>query len=100
MAKSPMMITIDRGTTAFSNAGAMTFIKLMLKQLTSRSHVPAAFAMFPKDLSSPPREWAERFYDVQRWTDMPRGGHFAAMEEPELLAEDIRVFFRDYRRAH
>ena len=42
-------------------------------------------------------EWVERVYDVRRWTDMPRGGHFAAMEEPALLAEDIRAFFRPLR---
>ena len=46
--------------------------------------------MFPKDISHPPREWAARFFNVQRWTEMPRGGHFAALEEPELLVDDIR----------
>jgi microsomal epoxide hydrolase len=51
--------------------------------------VPAAFAIFPKDLVTPPRAWAERFFDVQRWTEMPSGGHFAALEEPERLARDI-----------
>src|ERR1035438_9410183 len=59
--------------------------------------VPAAFALFPADISRPPREWAERFFNVQRWTEMPRGGHFAAMEEPALLAEDIRAWFRPFR---
>jgi pimeloyl-ACP methyl ester carboxylesterase len=59
--------------------------------------VPTAVALFPKDLSRPPREWAERTYNVQRWTVMPRGGHFAAQEEPDLLAEDIRAFFRTLR---
>ena len=44
-----------------------------------------------------PREWAERLYDVRRWTPMPRGGHFPAAEEPELLAADIRAFFAEYR---
>jgi hypothetical protein len=73
-----------------------------MKQLTGSSKVPAAFALFPggahlKDISQPPREWAERFFNVQRWTEMPRGGHFAAMEEPELLAEDIRAWFRVFR---
>ena len=53
-------------------------------------------------LSSPERvkeqvEWAERSYNVCRWTEMPRGGHFAALEEPQLLAEDIRAFFRPLR---
>jgi hypothetical protein len=41
--------------------------------------------------------WAERFFNVQRWTEMPRGGHFAAMEEPELMADDLRAFFRPTR---
>jgi len=82
------------------HAGAGTWIAEKMKDLIGSTKVPAAFARFPKEMTHPPREWAERFYDVQRWTDMPRGGHFAAMEEPELLAEDIRVFFRDYRRAH
>jgi pimeloyl-ACP methyl ester carboxylesterase len=80
-----------------SHAGAGTWIKEKLKQWTGSSDVPSAFAMFPKDLSSPPREWAERFFNVQRWTEMPRGGHFAALEEPELLVNDIRKFFRPLR---
>jgi hypothetical protein len=62
-----------------------------------RINVPCAVALFPKDLSHPPREWAERGYNVQRWTAMPRGGYFAAMEEPEMLVEDIRAFFRTVR---
>ncbi|HYY56996.1 MAG TPA: epoxide hydrolase [Pyrinomonadaceae bacterium] len=62
-----------------------------------RVEVPTALAIFPKDIDQPPREWAERSYNVKRWTRMPRGGHFAALEEPELLAEDIRAFFRPLR---
>lgn len=62
-----------------------------------RVEVPTAVALFPKDISRPPREWAERAYNVQQWTEMPRGGHFASMEEPELLVEDIRAFFRLFR---
>jgi microsomal epoxide hydrolase len=80
-----------------TSAGAMTWIKQKLNEWKGSSSVPAAFAMFPKDLTNPPREWAERFYNVQRWTAMPRGGHFAALEEPELLAADIREFFRPLR---
>ena len=60
--------------------------------------VPCAVALFPRDLEHPPREFAERSYNVERWTEMPRGGHFAAWEEPELLAEDIRAFFRPLGR--
>lgn len=61
--------------------------------------VPAGVATFPKDLTYPPRELGERFLRVARWTEMPRGGHFAALEEPELLAEEIRTFFRPLRSA-
>lgn len=59
--------------------------------------VPTAFAIFPKELTRLPRSWAEKQFNVQRWTEMPSGGHFAALEEPELLVEDIRAFFRDLR---
>jgi pimeloyl-ACP methyl ester carboxylesterase len=59
--------------------------------------VPTAVAVFPKDLSHPPRSWAERSYHVTRYTVMPRGGHFAAHEEPALLADDITGFFRPLR---
>jgi pimeloyl-ACP methyl ester carboxylesterase len=62
-----------------------------------RIQAPAAMAWFPHEISPAPREWGERSYNVQRWTEMPRGGHFAALEEPELLVEDIRAFFRTLR---
>jgi pimeloyl-ACP methyl ester carboxylesterase len=81
----------------YANATALTWMKEGVKKWTGSSKVPAAFALFPKDISQPPREWAERFFNVQRWTEMPKGGHFAAMEEPELLAEDIRTWFRAFR---
>jgi pimeloyl-ACP methyl ester carboxylesterase len=58
---------------------------------------PAGFAIFPRDINCPPREWAERFYDVRHWSEMPSGGHFAAWEKPTELAEDIRTFFRPLR---
>ncbi len=57
---------------------------------------PTAGALF-KDLCRPRRAWAERAYNITRWTEMPRGGHFAAMEEPGLLVDDIRAFFADLR---
>jgi pimeloyl-ACP methyl ester carboxylesterase len=60
--------------------------------------VPTAVAVFANELVSegtPPREWAERLYDVRRWTPMPRGGHFAPAEAPELLARDIAEFFQE-----
>ena len=47
------------------------------------------------DDGTPPREWAERLYNVRRWTPMPRGGHFPSAEEPDLLSRDIAAFFND-----
>jgi pimeloyl-ACP methyl ester carboxylesterase len=61
----------------------------------TKIEAPTAIAMFPGELVRPPRHWAERAYNLKRWTVMPRGGHFAAMEEPALLADDIRAFFRE-----
>ena len=58
---------------------------------------PAGMAMFPQEISKPPREWGERSYDVRRWTEMTSGGHFAALEAPQLLAEEVRAFFRGFR---
>jgi pimeloyl-ACP methyl ester carboxylesterase len=81
----------------FANASSLAWIGEAIKKWVGSSEVPAAFALFPADISRPPREWAERFFNVQRWTEMPRGGHFAAMEEPQLLAEDIRNWFRQFR---
>ena len=59
--------------------------------------VPTGVALFPQDLSLPPKRWAEAHYNITRWTEMPRGGHFAALEQPELLVEDIRAFYRGLR---
>ena len=63
----------------------------------NRVTVPTSFAKFPVEISYPPREWVERFYNLARYTEMPSGGHFAAAEEPRLLAEDIRAAFRNLR---
>jgi microsomal epoxide hydrolase len=61
---------------------------------------PTGYAAFPKEILRPPRSIAEKVYtDIRRWTVMPRGGHFAALEQPELLAEDVRAFFRPLRAA-
>jgi microsomal epoxide hydrolase len=62
-----------------------------------RVEVPTGCAIFPRELIRPPRGWVEKLYNVTRWTPMPAGGHFAALEEPGLLVEDIREFFRPLR---
>ncbi len=65
-----------------------------------RITVPTAIAVFANQLvddGCPPREWAERLYNVRRWSPMRKGGHFAPAEQPELLARDIAAFFGDLR---
>jgi pimeloyl-ACP methyl ester carboxylesterase len=60
--------------------------------------VPTGIAMFPGEAQLlVPRRMAERCYNVHRWTEPPRGGHFPALEEPELLIDDLRAFFRPLR---
>ena len=63
----------------------------------NRVNPPVGVAVFPKEIAQPPRALAERGLNIARWTEMPRGGHFAAMEQPELLAKDIQEFFRALR---
>ena len=61
-------------------------------------NVPMGYAAFPREILRPPRSVAEGMYtDIRRWTVMPRGGHFAAMEQPEVLAREIVEFFRPLR---
>ena len=62
-----------------------------------RVEVPTAAAIFPFDVSLVPRPWAETYYNITRWTEMEHGGHFAALEQPELLVRDLREFFRSLR---
>ena len=60
-----------------------------------RVEVPTGCALFPAELLTwPPRSYADRIYNITQWTEMPRGGHFAAMEQPDLLIEDVRKFVR------
>ena len=63
-----------------------------------RIEVPTAAALFPKEyLEWPPKTYADRIYNIQRWTKMPRGGHFAALEQPDLLIKDITDFAKTLR---
>jgi pimeloyl-ACP methyl ester carboxylesterase len=62
-----------------------------------RIEVPTACAVFPKEIIIPPRRWVEARVNLTRWTEMPRGGHFAALEQPELLVDDVRAFFATVR---
>jgi pimeloyl-ACP methyl ester carboxylesterase len=58
-----------------------------------RVTVPVGFADFPREILRAPRSLVERAYAIAHWTEMPRGGHFAALEQPDLLAGDVRTFF-------
>jgi pimeloyl-ACP methyl ester carboxylesterase len=62
-----------------------------------RIEAPTACADFPKEIIWSPRRWLEARYNITRWTVMPRGGHFAAFEQPDLLVDDVRAFFRTVR---
>jgi pimeloyl-ACP methyl ester carboxylesterase len=63
-----------------------------------RVRVPTGVALSTEPVQRAPREWVERRYtDLRRWTEFPRGGHFLALEEPGLLADDLRAFFRPFR---
>jgi microsomal epoxide hydrolase len=63
-----------------------------------RIEIPTAIALFPKEMSEwPPRSYVERIYNVKHWTIMPKGGHFAALEQPDLLINDIREFASNLR---
>ena len=60
--------------------------------------VPTGYCAFPTEILRPPRSLAARMYtDIRRWSVMPRGGHFAAMEQPEALAKEVQEFFRPLR---
>ena len=59
--------------------------------------VPTAHARFPAEIRPTPRLWAAQMYNIVRWTILPRGGHFAAFEQPALFLADLREFCREYR---
>ena len=62
-----------------------------------RVEIPTGIAEFPKEILRAPRSWCEEFYRIAHWTTMPRGGHFAAFEQPDLFVEDVRKFFATLR---
>jgi pimeloyl-ACP methyl ester carboxylesterase len=62
-----------------------------------RVELPTGIASFPMEIIRSPRSWCEVAYNVTHWTDMPRGGHFAAFEQPGLFVDDLRAFFATVR---
>ena len=74
-------------------------VHVIARRNSSQSRTPTGVAVFPLEISPPIRTFAERAYNIVHWTEFDRGGHFAAMEEPDLLTGDIRAFFRRFRPA-
>jgi pimeloyl-ACP methyl ester carboxylesterase len=62
-----------------------------------RVDLPTGVAAFPKEILRTPRRWCEAAYNITHWSTMPRGGHFAAFEQPELFVDDVRAFFATVR---
>lgn len=63
-------------------------------------NIPVGFAKFPKEIPVPPRKYIERGLNIVHWTEMDKGGHFAALEQPELFSSDLRLFFKNITRKH
>ncbi len=63
----------------------------------ARVELPTGVAAFPKEVLPAPRSWCEPVYNITHWSEMPRGGHFAAFEQPELFVDDLRKFFATVR---
>ena len=86
--------------TATAGSSARMYYEVMhagAAGITDPLDTPIGVANFPKEILQAPRRWMEDPYNIVHWTDMSEGGHFAAMEEPEALAQDIREFFRRFR---
>ena len=87
--------------TGTANAANRSYLERARESRTisERITVPTGVALTTEPIQRPPREWAERsFADIRRWVDLPRGGHFVAAEAPDVLAEELRTFFRSFRR--
>jgi pimeloyl-ACP methyl ester carboxylesterase len=81
--------------TGSATSSARLYWESFARMAGGQVAVPSGVASFPKEIIKVPRKWAERRYtDLRHWTDMPKGGHFAAFEQPELFVQDLRAFFR------
>jgi len=90
-----MLYWVTRSFTSSARLYWETMHSGVLREPLTHVDVPTGVARFPEEeILRFPRSWVEQRYHVTRWTEMPRGGHFAAMEEPELFADDVTAFFR------
>jgi pimeloyl-ACP methyl ester carboxylesterase len=93
-----MVYWVTRTFTSSARLYWETMHSGVLREPLQNVDVPTGVARFPKEeILRFPRSWVEQRYHVTHWVDMPRGGHFAAMEEPELFVDDLRTFFRTVR---
>lgn len=83
--------------TASATSSARLYWESFDSTAGGRVEVPTGIAAFPAEIIRTPRSWCETAYNVTRWTEMPCGGHFAALEQPALFVEDVRAFFADHR---
>jgi pimeloyl-ACP methyl ester carboxylesterase len=84
--------TASGASSARLYSEGLTFV-----QSVGRVELPTGIAQFPKEIMQAPRRWCEPNYNITSWTTMPRGGHFAAIEQPELFVDDVRAFFATVR---
>lgn len=93
-----MLYWVTRSFTSSARLYWETMHSGVLREPLRHVDVPTGIARYPKEeILRFPRSWVEQRYHVTHWADMPRGGHFAAMEEPELFADDVCAFFRTVR---
>lgn len=86
--------TADSSSRLYYEAAKELKDEQLQKKLNKKIEIPTGFAIFPKDLSVPPQEYAERFFNVISWKVMEKGGHFAAFEVPTLLDNEFRNFVK------
>lgn len=82
-----------------AESGRLTRLNSAGVESLRRVEVLSGLALFPAGIARPPRAWLQRTANTVRVSEPPRGGHFAAFEEPEIYAEELRTFFRPYRIA-
>ena len=95
-------VTIYSATTQTANAAGRAYSERArdprLVPPEERIRVPTGVALTTESVQRAPRQWVERPYpDIRRWTEFPCGGHFRALQEPDLLADELRAFFWPFR---
>ncbi|WP_300007024.1 hypothetical protein [Pseudonocardia sp.] len=83
--------------TGSAASSARLYWESFRKVVPGHVSVPTGVAAFPKEIIPAAPRWVAKRYNLVHWTDMPRGGHFAALEQPELFVADVRAFFRRLR---